>query len=298
MLAKLANGLPADDAGWAFEMKWDGIRAITTIQAGGLRILTRNGNDMTARFPELAGLVAAVGRDALLDGEVVALDEQGRPSFQLLQQRQSATVVYMLFDVLELGGESLLALPYVERRARLEALGLNAEHWRTPPYHRGGGAALQTESRRLGLEGIVAKRLDSTYEPGKRTGAWIKIKNHLGQELVIGGWQQGLGKRQGTIGALLLGYYEDGALRYAGKVGTGFTDATLAGLQRRLAALASDDSPFAGGKLPRDAHFARPELVAEIEFTEWTADGRIRHPSFKGLREDKPASQVVRERPT
>lgn len=301
MLAKLVSALPPDDEHWAFEMKWDGIRALGFIQGGKLRLLTRNGNDMTARFPELAGLGKSVNTDALLDGEIVALDERGRPSFQLLQQQhqQPATVVYILFDVLHLGSEALLGQPYTERRARLEALKLDGEHWRTPPYSRGGGPKMQEESHRFGLEGVIAKRLNSVYEPGKRTGAWLKIKNHLGQELVIGGWHGGQGKRSGAVGALLLGYYDPaGRFLYAGKVGTGFTEATLSDLGRRLAPLARDNSPFASGKFPAGTHFVEPQLVAEIEFTEWTADGRIRHPSFKGLRTDKAAREVVRETPT
>ncbi|MFI5268306.1 MAG: non-homologous end-joining DNA ligase [Chloroflexota bacterium] len=300
MLAKLVNDVPSDDDGWAFEMKWDGIRALPTIHDGDIQIFTRNGNDMTARFPEMAGLAQAIGHEALLDGEIVALDERGRPSFQLLQQqhRQTVRVVYMIFDLLQLGSESLLGLPYVERRARLEALKLEAQHWQTPSYSRGGGHQMREESQRRGLEGVIAKQLDSVYDPGKRTGAWLKIKNHLGQELVIAGWQEGLGKRQGMIGALLLGYYDAaGQLQHAGKVGTGFTEAILADLGRRLAPLARETNPFASGKQPRASHFVEPELVAEIEFTEWTSDGHIRHPSFKGLRDDKPARDIVHETP-
>jgi bifunctional non-homologous end joining protein LigD len=301
MLAKLAADLPPDDERWAYEMKWDGIRALAYIEPDSVRLLTRNQNDVSGRFSELTALGSSLGRrDVILDGEVVAFDEQGRTSFQLLQQqvKSGVAVVYMLFDVLWLDGQSLMPRPYLERREQLDKLGLDSEHWKTPPFSAGGGAHLFETSRKLGMEGVVAKRLNSAYEPGKRTGAWLKIKNHQRQEFVIGGWEEGEGRRRGTIGALLIGYYEAGQLVYAGRVGTGFTDASLADLLRRLEPLRRETSPFTSGKPPRNVRYVAPELVGEVEFTEWTADRQIRHPSFKGLRTDKPAPEVVREVPS
>ena len=302
MLAKLAADLPADDAAWAYEMKWDGIRAVAYVERDAVRLLTRNQNPLTQRFPELQGLANALGgREAILDGEIVAFDERGRTSFQLLQQQhaQAVGIAYMIFDLLWLDGRSLFDEPYTGRRELLEGLELAAGCWQTPPYSAGGGAAYQQRSRDHQMEGIVAKRLDSRYEPGKRTGAWLKIKNHQRQEFVIGGWLEGMGRRQGKVGALLIGYYDDaGRLVYAGKVGTGFTEATLADLDRRLKAIQRPTSPFEIGKPERRAIFVEPRLVGEVEFTEWTADAQIRHPSFKGLRTDKPAQQVVREVPS
>ena len=293
MLARLGP-LPAEDGGWSYEIKWDGIRALAYVEDGAVSLVTRNGNDVTARWPELAGLAEAVGRDALLDGEVVAFDdERGLPSFQALQRGGSA--VYMAFDLLSLDGEDLMPLPYLERRERLASLGLAGERWQTPAHHIGDGEAFLASSREQGLEGIVAKRVNSRYEPGKRTGAWIKVKNTARQELVIGGWMSGEGRRKGRIGALLFGYYDGDDFRFAGKVGTGFTQAELDRLAGLLAPLEVPESPFAGPPPKRGAHWVRPELVAEIEFTEWTRDGLLRHASYKGLRDDKRARDVVRE---
>jgi bifunctional non-homologous end joining protein LigD len=310
MMAKLAP-LPARDAGWAFEIKWDGVRAIAYSEPGRLRFESRNLNDISAQYPEVRGLNRALGsRSATLDGELVAFDPDGRPSFERLQQRMHLTgeseirrrardhpVVYVIFDLLYLDGHSLMALPYSDRRARLEALGLDGPAWQTPSVGAGGGAALLEASAERGLEGIVAKRLDSPYEPGKRSGAWLKVKNTRRQELVIGGWLPGEGRRRGEIGALLMGYYENGEFRYAGKVGTGFGQRELAMLADRLSPLARDDSPFAGRQPQKGARFAEPELVAEIEFGEWTKERMLRHPSYKGLRDDKPARDVVLETP-
>jgi bifunctional non-homologous end joining protein LigD len=275
-------------------------------RARATRVESRNLNDVTTRYPEAAAIGEALeGRSAVLDGEVVAFDEHGRPSFQRLQSRmqtRSTPVAYVIFDLLHLDGENLMPLPYAERRARLEALDLNGPSWRTPAYHEGNGEALLAASAQQGLEGIVAKRLDSAYEPGKRNGTWLKIKNTRRQELVIGGWLPGEGRRQGRIGALLMGYYDHDPptpeLRFAGKVGTGFDAKDLDMLERILAPLRRPTNPFSGAKQPgKGAIYVEPELVAEVEFNEWTRDKLLRHPSYKGLRDDKRALDVVLEEP-
>ncbi|HWF54675.1 MAG TPA: DNA ligase D [Solirubrobacteraceae bacterium] len=303
---------PADE--WAYEVKWDGVRTIAYAKPGRLRLESRNQRDVTDSYPELRGLLEDLGmREAVLDGEIVAFGPDGRPSFGLLQKRMhvsspsavrrlaaSTPVVYAIFDLLYLDGESLLELPYDERRERLEALALQGPAWRVPAVFdptRPPGERLLEATRAQGLEGIVAKRLDSRYEPGRRNGAWLKIKHTLRQELVIAGWLPGEGRRRERIGALLMGYHnERGALLYAGRVGTGFTERTLEQLASALAPLRRDESPFeVTPKLPREAVFVAPELVAEVEFTEWTADGVMRAPSFKGLRDDKTAAEVTGE---
>ncbi len=311
MLARLSS-MPTDQSRWGFEVKWDGVRAIARCEPGRLRLLSRNGNDVTDAYPELRGLTRALGsHEALLDGEIVAFDERGRPSFQALQNRMhlrgeravrrlaaSAPVTYLLFDLLWLDGHSLMELPYEQRRQRLVDLKLEGERWRTPAHHVGEGDALLQATRRQGLEGVVAKRLDSPYLPGRRESCWLKIKHSQRQELVIGGWTEGKGGRAGHFGALELGVHDgQGALRYAGKVGTGFDEQELDRLMRLLEPLAQKESPFAGRQPARGTHFVRPQLVCEVEFVEWTKDGRLRAPSYQGLREDKPAREVVRERP-
>ena len=310
MLAR-AGKLPGPERDWGFEVKWDGVRAIAYAQPGRLRLESRNLREITDSYPEVRGLVGNLGmHEAVLDGEIVAFDDAGRPSFERLQRRMHVTsaaavrrlaagapVVYAIFDLLYLDGHSLMGLPYRERRERLESLELEGSAWRVPAAHPGAGTRLLQATRAQGLEGIVAKRLDSSYEPGRRTGAWIKVKHTMRQELVIGGWIPGEGRRAERIGALLMGYHEDGTFRYAGRVGTGFTEATLDLLATRLKQLRRDASPFGTGpKLPREAVFVEPCLLAEIEFTEWTAEGVMRAPSFKGLREDKAPREVVVER--
>ncbi len=311
MLARPGR-LPKDDRGWAYEIKWDGVRAIAYAQPGEITFQSRNLRDITRSYPELRALARALGsRTAVLDGEIVALDERGRPSFSRLQERmhvesdsaarrraQSTPVVYMIFDLLYLDGHSLMALPYERRRERLEELGLNGAAWQTPEAHRGDGAALLAATAAQSLEGLVAKRLDCPYELGRRSPGWLKIKNTRRQELVIGGWLPGEGRRSQRLGALLMGHYDpEGRLVYAGRVGTGFSERTLEDLRQRLEALRRDSSPFATGSPPRGARYAEPRLVAEVEFSEWTPDGMLRAPSFKGLREDREPSEVAREDP-
>ncbi|HEX5146978.1 MAG TPA: DNA ligase D, partial [Conexibacter sp.] len=294
------------------EVKWDGIRALVYSEPGRIRLESRNGNDLTSQYPELRRINRALSsHSAILDGEIVAFDERGRPSFQALQPRihlrgeaavrrraAAAPVTYAIFDLLWLDGHSLMDLPWTERRARLESLRLDGEHWHVPAAHRGEGAALLAATREQGLEGIVAKRLDSRYAPGRRDGSWLKVKHSRRQELVIGGWTEGRRARRNRLGALELGVHDpdSGELRYAGRVGTGFDEAELERLGRLLRPLARRSSPFSGRQPARGAHFVKPELVCEVEFGEWTRDGRLRHPRYEGLRDDKPAAEVVRER--
>jgi bifunctional non-homologous end joining protein LigD len=310
MLATLAAQGPRGD-GWAWELKWDGIRAIGYVDGGRIRLVSRNGNDVTRRYPELRRLGEALGtRDVVLDGEIVAFDETGRPSFELLQRRMhvdsdstirrlvgEVPVTYIVFDVLWLDGHSTMDLPYADRRARLRELELNGASWQTPPHEEGDGAATIEVSERFGLEGVVAKRLAARYEPGRRSRAWVKIKNQLAQEFVVGGWQPGEGGRSGSIGSLLVGYYDADVLHYAGKVGSGLSAAAITDLERLLSGSARADSPFGAGRVPKGVKFVEPELVVEVRFTEWTASGNIRHPTFLGRRADREPREVVRERP-
>ena len=304
MLAKTGK-LPDDDERWAYEIKWDGVRAIAYSDPGRIRFESRNHNDISAAYPELKALNRSLSSHrAILDGEIVSFDAEGRPSFGRLQSRmhvrsesqarrlaKEAPVVYVAFDLLWLDGHSLMALPYTERRARLKALGLEGPHWQPPDHVVGDGVAVLEASQASGLEGIMAKRLDSPYEPGKRSPCWVKIKNVRREDVVVGGWLPGEGRRRDRIGALLVGVEEDGALRYAGRVGTGFTDSELDRLRGELTE--REGSPFTKGSPPRGAVFVEPNRVAEVEFSEWTGDGMMRHPSYKGLREEAPTSAFL-----
>jgi bifunctional non-homologous end joining protein LigD len=309
MLARLA-ALPHEQDGWAFEVKWDGVRAVAFVQGGQVRLQSRSLRDITPRYPEVGGLGRALGsRAAVLDGEVVAFDADGRPDFGRLQGRmhlasdaavrrrmRETPVAYVIFDLLWLEGHSLVALSYDERRARLEELELAGPAWQVPPAQREDGDALLAASRSLGLEGIVAKRRDSLYEPGRRSACWVKVKNVHRQDFVVGGWLPGEGGRSGRLGALLVGYYDDeGALRYAGRVGSGFTETELRRVGGVLAPLATDRSPFTGRQPPKASRFVLPEPVAEVEFREWTHSGTLRAPAYKGMREDADPRDVVRE---
>jgi bifunctional non-homologous end joining protein LigD len=311
MLARIAE-LPPDDGSWAHEMKWDGLRALAYLGDGPVRLLSRTGQDITGNYPELRGLGAAMGRrQAVLDGEIVAMGQDGWPDFERLQQRMHARpasvarlaaelpVTYLAFDLLYLDGRPLLDEPYRVRRALLEGLALEGPRWQTPPSFTGeSGADVLAVSRQHGLEGIVSKRLASRYEPGKRTGSWRKIKNLRRQEVVVGGWKPGVGRRSGQVGSLLIGVQGPGGLVYAGHVGTGFSQQTLDMLGQRLAPLGRATSPFADTVPPehaRPAVWVEPVLVIEVAFTGWTSAGRMRAPSYQGLRTDKDPADVIRE---
>ncbi len=308
MLAR-SGDLPADEEAWAFEVKWDGIRTLLFCDHGHIELLGRNGTDFTPRYPEVRELARALGaRRLILDGEIVAFDEAGRPSFERLQSRmhlasdsavrrrmRDIPATYVAFDLLYLDGRSTMALTYEQRREVLEALELEGPAWRVPAYHPGDGSSLLAATKELGIEGIVAKRLSSRYEAGRRSSGWIKVKNICEQDVVIGGWAPGEGRRSGRVGALVTGVYEDGRLVYAGKVGTGFTDRTLAILERELAPLRREDSPFQGRAAPKGTIFAEPRLVARVELREWTKSGTMRAPSFKGLRDDIDPQDCTRE---
>ncbi|MBI2710657.1 MAG: hypothetical protein HYX34_13350 [Actinobacteria bacterium] len=312
-----AGTLPSagDEHRWAFEMKWDGVRVVAAVRAGegpgAVLARSRRGRDVTATYPELAPVPPALaGRRAVVDGEVVALDAAGRPSFEQIQQRMNVAapdarllravpVQYLVFDLLHLDGQDLCGLPYEQRRARLEDLGIAGGAWGVPPVFEGDGAAALDAARRLGLEGVVAKRLDAPYTPGRRSPAWVKVKLLRTQEVVVCGWAEGEGRRGGGIGSLVLGVHDEaGRLRYAGRVGTGFTEAALDDLEGRLRPLERPAPPFAAGgaKVPaKGVHWVEPVLVGEVRFGEWTREGSLRQPAWRGLRPDKAPSEVVRE---
>jgi bifunctional non-homologous end joining protein LigD len=309
---------------WTYEVKFDGYRVIAHKDGEQVRLLSRNDSSLDERFPEIVAAVQGLHVErAVLDGEVVALDGAGRSSFQLLQRSELGErppVQYYVFDLLQEDGESLTEQPIEERRARLEQVLETAPHEvRLSKPLSGDVQMLLDKARELGLEGLIGKRAASKYEPGKRSGAWVKLKIVHEQEFVIGGFTPPSGSRSG-FGALLLGVHDQVGGRKGrdlicvGKVGTGFDDATLRSLLVRLRSLEQDESPFVdlparraapGAKRPaalgstalRGVRWVRPELVCQVRFTEWTAEGRLRHPSFIGLREDKPAQSVVRERP-
>ncbi len=305
-----AVGDVSDGAGWRFEGKWDGIRAIATVGPDGLTLHSRTGNDVTNTYPELAVLADLLeGHTAVLDGEIVAL-EAGRTSFHELQQRmnlvrgrdvarlmRTVPVQYWLFDVLYLDGISLLDKRYEDRRRILEALPLHGQVCQVPPQLPGTVREALRDSADRRWEGIVAKRADSTYQPGRRSRHWIKIKNFRDLEVVVVGWSPGSGRRAGTIGSLLLAVPDaTGALRYAGKVGTGFTDAVLDQLMDTLAPLRAERSSVAD-TVPRaeaaDAVWVRPELVGEVKYGQWTPDRRLRATSWRGLRPDKTVADLA-----
>jgi bifunctional non-homologous end joining protein LigD len=284
---------------WAFEGKWDGYRLLAEADHGEMRLRSRSGRDVTEEYPQLHSLAADLAdHHAVLDGEVVVLDKSGVPSFNEMQNRSRATrVEYRVFDLLYLDGRSLLRAKYQDRRKLLETLA-SGTNLAVPELLPGDGAQALEQSRKHGWEGVVAKRRDSSYQPGRRSASWIKDKHWNTQEVVIGGWRPGEGGRSSGIGSLLMGIPGAGGLHFAGRVGTGFTERDLANLKETLEPLRTRESPF-GATLPaRDARgvmFVRPVLVGEVRYSEWTPDNRLRQSSWRGLRPDKKPSEVVRE---
>jgi bifunctional non-homologous end joining protein LigD len=304
MLATPADDVPHGD-GWVFEVKWDGYRALAYVRGGEVRLLSRNANDLTGRFAGVAKAVAKAVKTphCILDGEVCALDEQGRPSFSAMQQGKPGTpIVYEVFDVLEIDGEPVVALPLAERRRRLDALldGRNGTVRLSVLFD--DGDALFEAAEQQELEGIVAKRADSPYAVGRRTREWLKIKTSGRQEFLIAGYTKGQGRRASSFGSLVLAVRRGGVLEYVGNVGTGFDDKTIAGLLAKLRPLERREPPFAEvPTMPKvrrgDVVWVEPTLVAEVRFTEWTHDGRLRAPVYVALREDKAPEEVRREEP-
>ncbi|HEY1830168.1 MAG TPA: non-homologous end-joining DNA ligase [Acidimicrobiales bacterium] len=303
--------LPTSDAGWAFEIKWDGVRAITFVDGGRITMHSRNDNDLTTSFPEFRPLGELLGaRPCVLDGEIVVMGEGGRPDFGRLQRRLHVTsataakkleseypATYVIFDVLHLDGRDLTQLSYDERRAVLESLNLSGASFTTTVSFRDvKGADILRGTQESGLEGVIAKRRTSRYAAGRRSDEWIKVKNVRTQEVVIGGWTDGIGNRAGSLGALMLGIPEGKKLRYVGKVGTGFSDRDRRELLELLGRIARKTSPFLGPTPDASQpHFVRPVQVGEVTFGEWTAAGHLRHPSWRGLRTDKEPTDVVVE---
>lgn len=297
MLAVPATELPEPEPAWAAEFKWDGVRAVAYLSAGRLRLLSRSGRDMTPAYPELADLADQAGSaEMILDGEIAAF-AGGRPSFAALQRRMhvaapsprllaAVPATYLVFDIMDLGGESLISEPYARRRDILQAQQLTSEQVHVPPSFPGGGKAVLAVSIRDGLEGVVVKRLDSPYRPGRRSPDWLKIKNRRLLDVVVGGISPGQGHRAGQIGSLLVGIPGPGGLAYAGRVGTGFTQPGLRQLDQLLTALRRDRPPFAGPVPPaqaRDVTWVEPRVVIEVSYAELTPDGILRAASYQGI---------------
>jgi bifunctional non-homologous end joining protein LigD len=297
---------------WAYEMKWDGVRAIATVRDGAVRLITRKGVDRTGTYPELQELAGLVDGPAVLDGEIIALGPGGRPDFGRLQNRMNlvkesevaaaakSTPVYLiLFDALYAGGKSLMRSPYSARRQALFETVAPGRHVQLPEAHTGSAREALAASDQLGLEGIIAKKQSSVYLSGRRTHTWVKIKNHAHQEVVVVGWRHGAGNRAGGIGSLLLAVHDGGRLAYAGRVGTGFTRADLDRAAAQLAPLSRKTPPV--GDVPaadqQDAEWVAPKLVGEVKHSGRTADGRLRQPVWRGWRPDKDPGEVAWEGP-
>jgi bifunctional non-homologous end joining protein LigD len=308
MLAVLAQRLPAREADYAFEYKWDGVRAICRWDGRRFSLQSRNQLDITNRYPELWPLAKVFGsRPVMLDGEVIALDAHERPSFSRLQRRMhvqdvnavrrlmgEVPVYFVVFDVLWLDGQPLLERPWIERRDRLEELDLSGPAWLRSPAHAGEGAEVLAAAREMQLEGVIAKRLDSPYRPGARSPDWLKVKIISEDEFVVGGWVPAAGNRTNRVGSLLLGYYDDQKrLRFAGGLGTGFNDDDHRRLSKLMRSLAQTTSPFADRVPKAGALFVKPQVVAQVEYRRRGPEGILQQAAFKGLRTDKSAKEVA-----
>jgi bifunctional non-homologous end joining protein LigD len=283
------SAIPEGDD-WAFEVKWDGYRTLVHLADGGVRLQSTAGHDVTDRWPEFDDLAAAVNASsAILDAELVVFDDEGRPSFELAQQSgigSSREAVLQFFDVLQIDGTDTIGLAYVDRRRLLDGLVEPGENWTVPAFRIGGGAELVAATADQGLEGVIAKRVDSRYRPGTRSKDWHKIKNRRLVELTIGGFTAGTGNRASTFGALLVGRHDGDQLHFAGGVGTGFDQPTLRSLGAQLRDIAVDDCPFdppPPTSVRRSATWVEPVLRARVEIAEFTNDGLVRHASFVGL---------------
>jgi bifunctional non-homologous end joining protein LigD len=319
MLVQIGAELPQSEEAWAYEVKFDGFRALVYCDEAGVRVQSRNERCMTRFYPELQGLARLAGhRRLLLDGELVAFTPDGTHCFEAMQKRAGVVpdavffqsprrgvhsvrpdipVCYQIFDLLYLDGASVMGRPYRERRDLLESLELNDVHWVTPRQHRGPGArALLNASREAGLEGLVAKRLDSTYKPGRRTPHWLKFKNWKRQEFVVGGWRPDTAGAAGWLGCLLLGYYEGAQLLYAGKLEMSLAEPDMSRFRALLELLQRPDSPFTSGSSAGLARYVRPELVVDVQFLECTQGGSLRQAFFKGFVHDRDARSVRLER--
>ena len=311
---KAASGeLPGVTADWGYEIKWDGMRMLAHLDPSGVRLQTGNGNDATTSFPELQGLEALLDgfESLILDGEVVAIDSEGKPSFPLLQHRMHVSdpadarsravtvpVSFAIFDLLHVNGQDTMKLPLVDRRTLLEQIVESGSHWRLTEMHRDDPAELLATVTERGLEGIVAKKLSSPYLPGKRPATWRKIKPRHRQEFVVGGWSEGRDGNAGGLGSLLLGYMEAGELIHCGSVGSGLNATTRTEWSARVGDGQRDESPFSNQVAQtagRIFHWTEPLYVVEVAFHNWETDGHLRHPVYLGLRSDKDPAKVVRE---
>jgi bifunctional non-homologous end joining protein LigD len=304
MMATPARALPSGDR-WSYEVKWDGYRTLALKEGPRVRLYSRNLKDVTSLYPSVARTVGELkAPSALVDGELVAVDEDGRPSFQALHHQSASSVVYYVFDLLEVEGRDLTLEPLDSRRKRLAAAVKGTSILVSEPLP-GTPAQIERAVRELGLEGVVAKRRDSRYQPGRRSDAWIKVKFHQRQELVIGGYKPA----DAGFDSVLVGYFDEGRLYYAGKVRAGFTPHSRAEMMRRLTPIATKKCSFVNLPSSRVGHWGegisademtilrwvKPLVVVEVGFTEWTRDGNLRHSSFAGFRDDKAARDVHRE---